>query len=164
MQIDYLAYHPECVPALARWHQAQWSYLDTGVSLKQRTAFLRSHHAPADRGPAPIPTTFVALSGRTLLGSASLIAHDMDTRMDLSPWLASVYVAAEHRRQGIGTLLVRRVLEEAGALGHEVVYLFTPDKEMFYARRGWTLVEHTTYRGYTQAVMSFCTAQLTAQR
>ena len=71
-----------------------------------------------------------------MVGSASLIAQDMDTRPELSPWLASVYVAAEHRRQGIGSALVRRVAQEAAALGVETLYLFTPDQEHFYARLG----------------------------
>jgi predicted N-acetyltransferase YhbS len=89
-----------------------------------------------------------------ILGSASLIVHDMDTRPDLSPWLASVFVAPEHREQGIGTALVRRVIEEAQTLSVPNLYLFTtPDKRDFYARLGWKLLEHARYRGYQQVVM-----------
>jgi N-acetylglutamate synthase-like GNAT family acetyltransferase len=77
----------------------------------------------------------------------------MDTRPKLSPWLASVYVAAEHRCQGIGSALVRRVVEEAAALDVQRLYLFTPDQERFYARLGWSVIERCTYRGYPQVVM-----------
>jgi hypothetical protein len=34
------------------------------------------------------------------------------------------------------------------------LYLYTPDKEGFYSRLGWQVVERTSYRGYQQVVMS----------
>jgi len=146
-RIEYLADHPSFLPSLAQWHHAQWSYLDVGVSLEQRLAALQKH------GKAQVPTTVIALSGSRLLGSASLIAHDMDTYPELSPWLASVYVAPEYRRRGIGSALVQRIVAQARALGFEHLYLFTPDKEHFYARLGWSVLERTMYRGYAQVVM-----------
>ena len=72
-----------------------------------------------------------------------------------TPWLASVYVEVEHRRQGIGSALVRRVAKEAAALDVKALYLFTPDQEHFYSTLGWTVLEHCTYRGYPQVVMVF---------
>jgi GNAT superfamily N-acetyltransferase len=159
MQIDYLADHPDAVPTLARWHHEQWRHLNPGDTIEQRIVRLQAH---LDK--RQIPTTFVALSPLdpqtdktapgTVLGSASLIAHDMDTRPDLSPWLASVFVAPEHRGQGVGTALIRRVIQEAETLGTENLYLFTtPDKRGFYARLDWELIDHTRYRGYPQIVM-----------
>jgi N-acetylglutamate synthase-like GNAT family acetyltransferase len=149
LTIDYLADHPGLIPTLARWHHTQWSYLDVDLTAEQRMARLQDHLERTQ-----IPTTFVAMSGETLVGSASLIAQDMDTRMDLWPWLASVYVAPEHRRQGVGTALVQRVALEAATLEVGEIYLFTPDKEQFYARRGWSVIERTLYRGYWVVVMS----------
>jgi GNAT superfamily N-acetyltransferase len=52
-----------------------------------------------------------------------LVAHDMDTRMDLSPWLAGVFVAPHHRRRGVGAALVQRIIDEATGLGVEQLYL-----------------------------------------
>jgi hypothetical protein len=49
-----------------------------------------------------------------LFGSAMLIAHDMDTRMELSPWLAGVFVAPKRRGCGVGAALVRRVIVALG--------------------------------------------------
>ena len=95
-----------------------------------------------------------SLSRGILLGSASLVAHDMDTRMDLSPWLARVYVTPEHRSRGVGTALVQRVLEETIELGVETLYLFTPDREEFYASLGWSVVERTEYRGQKVVIMA----------
>jgi predicted N-acetyltransferase YhbS len=146
--IEYLADCPEHIPVLAAWHYAQWRYLDVGVSVAQRAAALREH------GRDTVPMTLIALSGDTLLGSASLIAHDMDTRMDLSPWLASVYVDPPYRERGIGSTLVGEIVGRAARLGFPALYLFTPDRAPFYERLGWHVLEHTTYRGYAQTVMS----------
>jgi GNAT superfamily N-acetyltransferase len=164
MQIDYLADHPHAITTLARWHHEQWKHLNPGTSIEQRIARLHTH-----LGKGQIPMTFVALcpsevrcsqpgipvtEREIFVGSASLIAQDMDTRPDLSPWLASVFVAPEYRRKGIGTALVRRVIQEAARLDTTRLYLFTtPDKQRFYARLGWSLIEHTRYRGYQQIVM-----------
>jgi GNAT superfamily N-acetyltransferase len=155
VHIDYLADHPDDIPTLARWHHEQWAHLGPGDSIERRITLLKSH-----LGRRQIPTTFVAVSTQGVLGSAGLIAYDMDTRPDLSPWLACVYVKPEHRRQGIGSALVHRVIREAKELGADNLYLYTtPDKDGFYARFGWSPIDRTLYRGYHQIVMALQIAQ-----
>ena len=70
----------------------------------------------------------------------------MVTRPKLSPWLAGVFVAPEHRRRGIGAALVERVVQEARALDIPRLYLYTPGGGTLYARLGWSILEHTFYR------------------
>ena len=149
MEIGYLADHKDFIPTLANWHHREWAYLRPGESLEARTVRLRG-----SCGHREIPTVVIAFADGVLLGSAMLVDHDMDTRMDLSPWLAGVFVSPEQRRHGIGGALVQRVIEEAAGLGVRRLYLYTPSAEEFYARRGWSLVEHTKYRGADVAVMS----------
>jgi GNAT superfamily N-acetyltransferase len=148
-RIEYLADHPDLIPTLAEWHHEQFSYLSPGSSVERCAA-----HLLAQRGRSDIPTTVIALAGDQLLGSASLVTQDMDIRPQLSPWLASVYVAPEYRRRGIGSSLVRRIAGEATALGVERLHLYTPDKESFYLRLGWHTLEHNQYRGHLVAVMA----------
>ena len=83
-----------------------------------------------------------------------LIEHYMDTRIELSPWLAGVFVTPERRRGGIGATLVQRVVEEARILSVPRLYLYSPSTEQFYAHLGWSLCEHTRYRGVDVAVMT----------
>jgi broad specificity phosphatase PhoE len=85
MQIGYLADHQEFIPTLARWHHEEWAYLRPGDSLEARVKRLR-----AACGHREIPTVVIAFADSMLLGSAMLIAHDMNTRMEWSPWLAGV--------------------------------------------------------------------------
>jgi len=140
MRIEYLANNIALVPIIAHWHHEEWGYFNPGDSVAKRITNLQAH-----LGRKQIPTTFVSLSRGILLGSASLIAHNMDTRMDLSPWLSSIYVLPEHRSRGIGTALVQRIIEEAIELGVETLYLFTSNRKGFFASLGWSVVEHTEY-------------------
>lgn len=149
MHTAYLADHPEVLPTLARWHHSEWGHLHTGEMIPDRFAKLRERS-----GRAQIPTTLIALAGKRLLGSISLVVDDMRTRPDLSPWLASLYVAPQHRRRGIGSLLMARVVAEARRLGVDSLYLFTPDLESFYGARGWSRLETTDYRGEGVVVMA----------
>lgn len=108
-----------------------------------------------------VPTTFVALKKSKdaneparLLGSASVIANDMDTKLELTPWLASVYVDPAQRKQGVGGTLVKQVMAFAHALQVQTLYLFTPDQKQFYENLGWHLLEETQYRGEQVTVMA----------
>jgi GNAT superfamily N-acetyltransferase len=153
MKITTLKEHPEYIPTLAKWHYDQWAYLNPGGTLEGRIRFLA-----AQMDSDNIPKTFVAIAGDTLLGSASLVPHDMETRMELTPWLASVYVATEQRKQGIGSALVRHVVQEAGRRGYQTLYLFTPDQQALYAGLGWTTLEVDEYRGHEVDIMTIDTA------
>jgi N-acetylglutamate synthase-like GNAT family acetyltransferase len=150
MKIENLADHPEALRVLAEWQHAEWGYLRPGDTVEKRMVRLQGY-ANRDR----IPLTVVALEEDNVLGSASLIAHDMDTRMELTPWLAGVFVGDAYRRRGIGAELVRRIMAEAGALEVPLLYLYTVHSERFYAALGWTLLERTAYRGHDVVIMTY---------
>jgi len=150
MTIEYLADHPEFLSILAEWQHAEWGHLRPGDTLEARTNRLRGE---GERGRVPL--TVVAHENGKVLGSASLIPHDMDTRLELSPWLAGVFVGTDHRRKGIGAQLVRRIMAEAASLKVPVLYLYTVHSENFYASLGWSLQEHTVYREQNVAIMTY---------
>ena len=147
---EYLADHQDLIPTLAEWHHLQFRHLSPGSTIERCASGLQSQP-----GQRQIPTTVVALAEGQPLGSASLVAQDMALRPELSPWLATVIVAPEFRRQGVGSSLVLRIIEEARALGVHRLHLYTPDKEGFYARLGWRTLEHVEYRDHHVAVMAF---------
>ncbi|MFH1755567.1 MAG: GNAT family N-acetyltransferase, partial [Candidatus Latescibacterota bacterium] len=148
MRIEYLADYPHLAPIIARWHHEQWSYLNPAKPLASRIEEYQSRHKGGQ-----IPSTVVALSGSEVVGSASLVEHDMDTHRELSPWLASVFVSPAHRGKGIGSALVRRIEREAGDLGISVLYLFTPDRESLYSRLHWTAIAREEYKGERVVIM-----------
>lgn len=140
MRIDYLADHLEAAPLLAAWHSREWAALLPGWSEAEALAELRSH-----TGRRQVPTTFVAVEEGRVLGSASLLAADLDGWEHLGPWVASVYVVPDQRGRGLGKLLVRRAVAEARALAVPAVYLFTAGQEAFYEPLGWGVFERTRH-------------------
>jgi predicted N-acetyltransferase YhbS len=154
MKIEYLADRLEFTETLASWHRREWGRYRPDETLEMRVAKLRSRSNRRE-----IPTAFVATNGDTLLGSAMLVEHDMDTKLQWSPWLAGVVVSPEHRRRGIGAALVDRVVAEARDLGVPVIYLFTFSTEKYYAKLGWHFIESTQYLGTNVTVMSRTTRQ-----
>jgi N-acetylglutamate synthase-like GNAT family acetyltransferase len=90
-----------------------------------------------------LPLTLVSLDSGTLTGAVCLKLHDMESRLDLAPWLAGLYVSGPWRGRGIGSKLMDAIEQEARGLGYRVIFLYTPDSEEFYLRNGWKSVEKT---------------------
>jgi GNAT superfamily N-acetyltransferase len=90
----------------------------------------------------PIPLALVAHDGSTFLGTASVIASDLDERPDLTPWVAAVWVELSARGHGVGAALVDAAAHASFALGSPRTYLCARARMTgFYERLGWTLIE-----------------------
>jgi GNAT superfamily N-acetyltransferase len=96
---------PENLLTLASWHQDEWSYLNPGEDLFSRISRMQQF-----LNEDFIPSTFIA-KDKVLLGSAAIVLQDMKTEPQLTPWLASVFIRPEFRRQGIGRQLVLHVMD-----------------------------------------------------
>jgi N-acetylglutamate synthase-like GNAT family acetyltransferase len=154
MKIEYLADRMDCVPVIAKLIHDEWGFLRPNLAVEKRIADIERWGVKRK-----IPTAFVALSDDRAVGCAALIAHDMDTRMDLSPWLASVIVVPEYRKQRIASALVRRIAEEARTLAVTTLYLYTDKSESLYAGLGWTSIERTVHRGLEVVIMTLDIAE-----
>jgi len=146
--------HAQHLEQLAHWHHQQWSYLNPDESLHQRMLRMQCY-----LNDELIPSTFIAV-GSELLGSAALVVNDMETNPQLSPWLASVYVAPQYRRKGIGTQLVLHTMAQAKHGGINTLYLFTPDMATFYRKLGWRALSNEIYHGHKVTVMEAVLAEL----
>ena len=145
--IGYLADHQEYIPQLAQWQFEEWDSI-LGESLEARFTKLKTH---LNRDKLPI--AWVAHANGQLLGSAALRLHDLEGREDLGPWLGGVFVGPRFRRQGIGAALCAAVEEHAQSLGIPTLYLFTLDKQSWYSRLGWKLLEPCLWRGLNVDIM-----------
>jgi GNAT superfamily N-acetyltransferase len=91
---------------------------------------------------SPIPLALVAHDGTTFLGTASVIAADLDERPQFTPWVAAVWVEQAARSRGIGAALVGHAAAACFALGFERAYLCArPERTSFYENLGWTAIE-----------------------
>ena len=153
MRIESIADHLDLVETIGRWHWAEWGHVDPQGSLESWTDGLRQRTL-RDR----VPTTYVALENERLLGSVTLVENDMETRRDLSPWLAGLFVWPEFRRKGVGTTLVAHAVRAASHMGVPTLYLYTASAQALYAGLGWTTVADEFYEGSKVVVMERSTA------
>lgn len=150
MTIHTLNRIPRFLPEIAGWHQAEWGHLNPGRDLD--TLVHQMHEYLTE---APIPIMFVWCENGRPGGTSSLIAHDMDTHPEWSPWLANVYVHPDLRGRGVGGRLVAAVMEHARGLGLQTLYLFTTDQEEYYRRMGWRRVCREDYLGEPVTIMVY---------
>jgi predicted N-acetyltransferase YhbS len=88
--------------------------------------------------PARPEESFVAFAADgTPVGTASLVQRDLDSRPDLGPCLAGVFVLPAHRGQGHAAALVRHVEGFAAGLGIARLWLYTDSAAPLYAGLGW---------------------------
>jgi GNAT superfamily N-acetyltransferase len=148
MRIELLADHPSLVPVVSDWHFDEWGTNDPGTTPADWASELAGR-CERDR----IPITFVALVGSEPVGSTSLVHWDMETRRDLTPWLASVYVVPAFRQRGVATALVTGALAKARELGVRRLHLWTRSAAGLYERLGWRPLVEEPYAGKTVLVM-----------
>jgi GNAT superfamily N-acetyltransferase len=146
--IDYSNDSPEAIETIVRWHLGQWGHILPDFTPASYGEYLSTHYR---RGG--VPSLFVATHENNVIGTAALEDSDMDTHPELTPWIASVYVLESYRKQGVAAALTGRVIAEARSAGVGKLYLFTPDREQFWARRGWKLLLKEEYYGEMESVM-----------
>ena len=89
-----------------------------------------------------IPLALVAHDGGAFIGTASVIASDLDERPEFTPWVAAVWIEERVRGQGIGAALVDAAARASFTLGFPCAYLCARVRMTgFYQRLGWTLIE-----------------------
>ena len=145
IRIEPATDHLDAVPIVAGWHWEHGGWQDPGGSLESWTDGLLSR-TNRDR----IPATFLAFDGGDLVGSATLVEHDIPDRMDLDhlqPWLAGVFVAPAARGHGVGSELVSHAESRARSFGVKRLYLYTRAAVGFYERLGWRVLAQDDFAG-----------------
>jgi N-acetylglutamate synthase-like GNAT family acetyltransferase len=139
--ISDLRQRPEFFDTVAdRIWQAWWQ--ESGHPLAYISTRLRENMEVT-----PIPFALVAHDGEKFLGTASVIASDLEERPQLTPWVAAVWVEEAARRRGAGAALVNRAAQDCFALGITRAYLCArPRMSGFYERLGWTVTERKVGR------------------
>lgn len=150
MQIHDLSHHPHAIAQLAGWHFDQWSHLYPNMT---QHCFVQELQQSLAGGT--IPRTWVVSDSEQVRGSASVVEQDMHTHPELGPWLASVYVHEQLRGQGVGSKLIRTVMQDCAQSGLKELYLFTPGQENFYRSLGWKTLRQEEYQGESVSIMHY---------
>ncbi|MFO1327319.1 MAG: GNAT family N-acetyltransferase [Rubrivivax sp.] len=130
IRIVHLFEQPLLRPAAARLiHDEFWAAVP-GASAGRMAERLRA----ADRADR-VPLCRVALQGDEVVGVVNLVESDDEQHVDWTPWLAGMVVAGPWRGRGIGSRLVRTLLDDARRLDVSRVW-FGTDGPGFYTRLG----------------------------
>jgi GNAT superfamily N-acetyltransferase len=129
-QIIALREHPE--------YQAQAvAYFSQAFGIPQQVYDDSMTHSLTT--PNPLPQWYVMLKGERLIGCYGLITNDFNSRQDLWPWLAALFISPDERGQGLGKVLLDHGIAEASKLGYPQVYLVT-DHTTYYEKYGWEYI------------------------
>jgi predicted N-acetyltransferase YhbS len=133
LKIKHLLDHPEHLETVSSWIYEEFIG-KSSVNYEEIKEFFRN------RFYDKLPITLIALKGNQCLGTVSLFEGDLDTRSDLKPWLAALYVDKNYRSQGIGAELMISVINTAKELGYNTIYLRTEHTSEYYKKRRWEFV------------------------
>lgn len=136
--IEPLYRHATLTEAVARLIHAEFWEESGAMTVADLVNHLHKTH-----DPARLPLCLIALRGGELAGTINLIDNDDKQRTHLHPWLAALVVVPGLRGSGIGTRLVRALLDEARRLGFAAVY-FGTDGPGFYTRLGAQMHEQVS--------------------
>jgi N-acetylglutamate synthase-like GNAT family acetyltransferase len=80
-----------------------------------------------------VPHWYLMEDNEQIIGCIGLIDHDFIDRIDLTPWICSLYVEGKYRGKALGSLMIEQVKKDALKEGFKKVYLCT-DLDGFYER------------------------------
>lgn len=89
-----------------------------------------------------MPFTLVAERAGEVCGTVSVIASDEPARLDLTPWIAALWVDEDARGRGVARALLDEAASRCRALGVETLFLTArPALRDFYERLGWRAID-----------------------
>jgi len=96
-------------------------------------------HSSAGSG---LPKFYIAVQDKqSIVGCYALLRSDLNSRQDLHPWFACLFVAEECRGKRIGDLLQKNAIEQVKRMDFDHLYLCT-DLEGYYERLEWSFLDY----------------------
>ncbi len=133
MRIKHLMDHPDYLHATAELLFNEWSHLPSWAELQQiRTRLIERNATDCQQ------FTLVTLDAQnTVAAAASLICYELKDNPARIYWLGEVITRSTYRGQGIGTELIKRIIELAAQQDITELWLYTSDKQSLYKNLEW---------------------------
>lgn len=130
MKIIAVHEHPHLFESAVQFFWEQWGN-------EQNFRFYQDCMIHSGKTEDGIPRFYVAIENEEIFGTYALIRNDLNSRQDLHPWLACLYVDPGSRGKKIGARLLDHAIEEAAKLGFKKLHLQT-DLQGYYEKYSWT--------------------------
>ena len=121
--------HPEWSDRMIGFFRRHWATEASGMVYED---YIRSSIG----AKGPMPQWYALVKGERIVAGCGLISNDFISRMDLSPWLAALYVEEDCRGRGLAGVLLQAICDSMAERGIKTLYLLT-DHTHFYERYGW---------------------------
>ena len=90
-----------------------------------------------------LPRFYVVEYEEQLVACYALLVNDINSRQDLFPWFAYLYVKPEHRGNGLAKMLLEHGEQVAHSLNFQTLYLESNHQD-FYEKFGYKKKGHTS--------------------
>lgn len=150
MKFEYLSNRQDAIPTIGRWYHQEWGLRLRGDTEEQSIRGLYIY-----LNTDQIPFMLVATDQNDVIGVAQLKYREMgDVFPEKEHWLGGVFVAPNHRGQGIGSQLAEEIARRAPSYGVSTLHLQTEHLDGgLYLNLGWQPVEQVDNHGLKVLVM-----------
>jgi GNAT superfamily N-acetyltransferase len=150
IEIAFLADHLETVPTLVQWFRAQWpEYFSEFTPAEIAEDFY------SETNRSGLDVRLVAFIDGELAGTVTLREFALTDLPEYSPGLGGLFVAERYRSQGVGTELIKAIMDLAREQGYKKIYTSTVTASGIVKRLGWNLVRWVSHDDEQLGIYSF---------